>query len=94
MFSLRKLGAFGCTYRHLQRYNRILQVLLKYGFSDLIGRLHIDQYLESSWQRLGGALSEATLARLSRPERLRLAFEELGPTFIKLVLLRLGRVPS
>ena len=84
MFSLRKLGAFGRTYRHLQRYNRILQVLLKYGFSDLIGRLHIDQYLESSWQRLGGALPEATLARLSRPERLRLAFEELGPTFIKL----------
>ena len=84
MFSLRKLGVFGRTYRHLQRYNRILQVLLKYGFSDLVGRLHIDQYLESGWQRLGGSLPEENLARLSRPERLRLAFEELGPTFIKL----------
>ncbi len=84
MFSLRKLGVFGRTYRHLQRYNRILQVLLKYGFSDLVGRLHIDQYLESGWQRLGGTLPEENLARLSRPERLRLAFEELGPTFIKL----------
>ncbi len=84
MFSLRNLGAFGRTYRHLQRYNRILQVLLKYGFSDLINRLHIDQYLESGWQRLRGNQPEERVERLSRPERLRLAFEELGPTFVKL----------
>ncbi len=84
MFSLRNLGAFGRTYRHLQRYNRILQVLLRYGFSDLINRLHIDQYLESGWQRLKGNQPEERVERLSRPERLRLAFEELGPTFIKL----------
>lgn len=84
MFSLRKLGAFGRTYRHLQRYNRILQVLLKYGFSDLIHRLHIDEYLESGWQRLKGSQPEEPLARISRPERLRMAFQELGPTFIKL----------
>ena len=84
MFSLRKLGAFGRTYRHLQRYNRILQVLLKYGFSDLVDRLHIEQYLESGWQRLRGARPEAPIERISRPERLRLAFQELGPTFIKL----------
>ena len=85
MFSLRKLGRFGRTYRHLHRYNRILQVLLKYGFNDLINRLHIDQYFESGWQRLKGNRSEEQgPERLSRPERLRLAFEELGPTFIKL----------
>lgn len=84
MFSIRKLGAFGRTYRHLQRYNRILQVLLKYGFSDLVDRLHIEQYLESGRQRLRGARPEAPIERISRPERLRLAFEELGPTFIKL----------
>ncbi len=84
MFSLRKLGAFGRTYRHLQRYNRILQVLLKYGFSDLINRLHIDQYLETGWQLLRGSQPEERLERMSRPMRLRLAFEELGPTFIKL----------
>ena len=84
MFSLRKLGTFGRTYRHLQRYNRILQVLLRYGFSDLIHRLHIDQYLDFGWQRLQGNQPEERLSRVSRPERLRLAFEELGPTFIKL----------
>ena len=84
MFSIRKLGAFGRTYRHLQRYNRILQVLLKYGFSDLVDRLHIEQYLESGRQRLWGVRPEEPIERISRPERLRLAFEELGPTFIKL----------
>ena len=82
MFSLSKLGSFARTYRHLNRYNRIMQVLLKYGFSDLISRLHIDQYLESGWQLISGK-QEESVERLSRPERLRLAFEELGPTFIK-----------
>ena len=43
MFSIRKLGAIGRTYRHLNRYHRILRVLFKYGFNDLVDRLHIDQ---------------------------------------------------
>ena len=83
MFSIRKLGAIGRTYRHLNRYHRILQVLFKYGFNDLVDRLHIDQYLESGLQMINRKPREQ-LARLSRPERLRLVFEELGPTFIKL----------
>ena len=83
MFSIRKLGAIGRTYRHLNRYHRILRVLFKYGFNDLVDRLHIDQYLESGLQMINRKPREQ-IARLSRPERLRLVFEELGPTFIKL----------
>ena len=83
MFSIRKLGAIGRTYRHLNRYHRILRVLFKYGFNDLVDRLHIDQYLESGLQMINRKPREQ-VARLSRPERLRLVFEELGPTFIKL----------
>ena len=83
MFSIRKLGAIGRTYRHLNRYQRILRVLFKYGFHDLVDRLHIDQYLESGLQMINRKPREQ-IARLSRPERLRLVFEELGPTFIKL----------
>jgi ubiquinone biosynthesis protein len=83
MFSIRKLGAIGRTYRHLNRYQHILRVLFKYGFNDLIDRLHIDQYLESGLQMINRKPREQ-IARLSRPERLRLVFEELGPTFIKL----------
>ena len=83
MFSIRKLGAIGRTYRHLNRYHRILRVLFKYGFDDLVDRLHIDQYLESGLRMINRKPREQ-IARLSRPERLRLVFEELGPTFIKL----------
>ncbi|MCL7489198.1 MAG: AarF/ABC1/UbiB kinase family protein [Desulfobulbaceae bacterium] len=83
MFSIRKLGAIGRTYRHLNRYHRILRVLFKYGFEDLVEMLHIDQYLESGLQMINRKPREQ-IEKLSRPERLRLAFEELGPTFIKL----------
>lgn len=83
MFSIRKLGAIGRTYRHLNRYHRILRVLFKYGFDDLVDRLHIDQYLESGLRMINRKPREQ-IARLSRPQRLRLVFEELGPTFIKL----------
>jgi len=83
MFSIRKIGAISRTYRHLNRYHRILRVLFKYGFNDLVDRLHIDQYLESGLQMINRKPREQ-ISRLSRPERLRLVFEELGPTFIKL----------
>lgn len=83
MFSIRKLGAIGRTYRHLNRYHRILRVLFKYGFDDLVERLHIDQYLESGLQMINRK-PRPQVQRLSRPQRLRMAMEELGPTFVKL----------
>ncbi len=83
MFSIRQLGAINRTYRHLNRYQRILRVLFKYGFNDLVDRLHIDQYLETGLQMINRKPREQ-LDRHSRPERLRMAMEELGPTFIKL----------
>lgn len=83
MFSIRQLGAINRTYRHLSRYQRILRVLFKYGFSDLVDRLHIDQYLETGLQMINRKPREQ-LDRHSRPALLRMALEELGPTFIKL----------
>lgn len=83
MFSIRQLGAINRTYRHLNRYQRILRVLFKYGFSDLVERLHIDQYLETGLQMINRKPREQ-LDRHTRPARLRMALEELGPTFIKL----------
>ena len=82
MFSIKKIGAINKTYRHLNRYQRILRVLFKYGFSDVLERLHIDQYLESGLQMINRKPREQ-IDKLSRPERLRMSLEELGPTFIK-----------
>jgi len=83
MFSIRQLGVVHRTYRHLNRYRRILRVLFKYGFDDLVDRLHIDQYLETGLQMINRKPREQ-IDRHSRPERLRMVLEELGPTFIKL----------
>ncbi|MDH3346965.1 MAG: AarF/UbiB family protein [Desulfobulbaceae bacterium] len=83
MFSIKKLGAISRTYNHLNRYHQILRVLFKYGFNDLVERLHLDQYLESGLKMINRKPREQ-LEKHSRPERLRMALEELGPTFIKL----------
>jgi ubiquinone biosynthesis protein len=83
MLSIRKIGVIGRTYRHLNRYRQILTILFKYGFGDLLERLKIDQYIEAGLQ----AISKKRIDRvekLTRPQRLRMAFEELGPTYIKL----------
>jgi len=82
MLSIRKIGVIGRTYRHLNRYRQILTVLFKYGFGDLLEMLKIDQYLEVGLQMISRNRG-ARLERLNRPQRLRMAFEELGPTYIK-----------
>lgn len=83
MISIRKIGIIGRTYRHLNRYRQILAVLFKYGFGDLIETLKIEQYIEIGLQMISRKRRER-LEKLSRAERIRMALEELGPTYIKL----------
>lgn len=83
MISIRKIGVIGRTYRHLNRYRQILGVLFKYGFGDLIETLKIEQYIEIGLQMISFKRRER-LDKLTRAERIRMALEELGPTYIKL----------
>ncbi len=83
MLSIRKIGVFGRTYRHLNRYRQILGVLFKYGFGDLVDLLKIEQYIEIGLQMISRKKRDR-VERLTRAVRIRMAFEELGPTFIKL----------
>ena len=83
MLSIRKLGAIGRTYHHIGRYRRIIQILFKYGFGELLDTLKIEQYIELGLQKISRKHRE-TVERLTAPERFRLALEDLGPTFIKL----------
>ena len=83
MISIRKIGVIGRTYRNLNRYRQILAVLLKYGFDDIIELLRIDQYIEIGLKMLKRGRGEGEV-RHSRAVRLRMAIEELGPTFIKM----------
>ena len=82
MLNIRKISATSRTFRNLGRYREILTILFKYGFGELIDTLKIEQYLEISLQMLFKKQPK-NLEKLSRPERIRLVFEELGPTFIK-----------
>ena len=83
MLSIRKIGVVGRTYRNLNRYRQILAILFKYGFGDLLELLKIEQYVEVGLQLISRN-RRYRLEKLSRAERVRMAFEELGPTYVKL----------
>lgn len=70
-------------YRHITRYGEIVSVLVKYGFGDLLSRLNIEKYL-SVGKRLFRVKQRKHIEAISRWDRVRMALEELGPTFIKL----------
>ncbi|MBW2562789.1 MAG: AarF/ABC1/UbiB kinase family protein, partial [Deltaproteobacteria bacterium] len=83
MLSIKKIGVIGRTYRNLNRYRQILTVLFRYGYGDLIDRLKIDQYIEIGLQMISRK-SRVRVEKLTRAERIRMALEELGPTYVKL----------
>ena len=83
MLSIRKIGVIGRTYRHLNRYRQILSILIKFGFGDLIDRLNLEQYIDIGIQMISRKQRDREEKR-TRAERMRMAVEELGPTYIKL----------
>ncbi|MBS3758123.1 MAG: AarF/ABC1/UbiB kinase family protein [Desulfobacterales bacterium] len=83
MLSLKKISATGFTYRHFARYRQILTVLFKYGFETILGPFQVEKYLESCFQLVSKKRRDL-VSTCTRAERVRMALEELGPTFIKL----------
>lgn len=71
------------TVRDLGRLQEIAAVLVKYGYGDLVRRIGLSDVLERAGKLLHLRHSEQH-ARLSSAQRVRLALEALGPTFIKL----------
>jgi len=71
------------TWRHLRRYRQVLGVLLKYGLDDVVDIARKDLI-----GRFGGQiiprLKRDIDSGMSRAERMRLAAEALGPTFVKM----------
>jgi len=78
------------TYRSVGRVREIINVFLKYGFGRIIDQIHFQRFipLRTRLKTFGHwpALKGPTV-----PERLRMAFAELGPTFIKLAQLLSSR---
>ncbi len=68
--------------RDLGRLREILGVLVRHGFGDTVRRLGLADTLERAGARLHWQ-PPTDLARLEPPVQVRLALEELGPTFVK-----------
>ena len=69
--------------RELPRLHEIASVFIRHGLGDFVQRIGIAGLLERAGQMLSwGAASESV--KLDPAQRLRLALEELGPTFVKL----------
>lgn len=68
--------------RSIKRYRQIGGVLFKYGFDQILEYLNLSHFVARG-RRLFRR-DEQRLAQLSPAERMRLALEELGPTFVKL----------
>ena len=68
--------------RHLARYRRIAEVLARHGFGAVIAQLGLADRLNIPRRLLRRGVEESE--RVPPAVRLRLALEELGPTFIKL----------
>jgi len=68
--------------RSIKRYRQIGKVLFKYGFDHLLEYLNLSHFIARGRRLLHR--EESKFAQLAPAERMRLALEELGPTFVKL----------
>ena len=71
-----KFSKIGATVNELGRAREIIGIVVKYGFSEWVRNNGLGKYLVSK-KRL------ARIESLTKWERIRMAVEELGPTFIK-----------
>ncbi len=76
--------------RDVGRLNTIAGVLIRHGLGDVVHRLGLTDRLDKAGQALMWDHA-ADLARLETPVQVRLAMEDLGPTFVKLGQILAGR---
>jgi len=67
----------------ISRLHDIASILVRYGFGDLVSRIGLTNALERAGRALHWNNTEE-FAQMSPPKRVRLALEEMGPTFVKL----------
>jgi ubiquinone biosynthesis protein len=77
-----RLRRIGRAVEHVQRFRVIVGVFFKYGYGDLAQRLPLPAAIHLPFRKTRESQEE--IAALTPPQRLRRAFEELGPAFVKL----------
>jgi len=71
------------TYRNIGRIRQIVNVLLKHGFGQFVEQINLQRFIPLK-KRIRFFGQWPVVERHTMPERLRMAFGELGPSFIKL----------
>jgi len=71
------------TFKNIKRIRKIIQVLLKYGFEDVVVNTPLKKLVPKK-MRLSWLRQDRPVFEYTRWERIRMVFEELGATFIKL----------
>ncbi|MCB0515604.1 MAG: AarF/ABC1/UbiB kinase family protein [Chitinophagales bacterium] len=74
--------SIGQTIKNLNRGREIIQILLKYGFEEVVINTPLKNFIPQN-KRLNWLGKEKPVFEYTRWERIRMAAEELGPTFIK-----------
>ncbi len=77
-------GVISRTYHHVQRYREVVAVFIKYGFDEFLQLIHGNRYLNSVFRISRRNKRTKVALERSRPVRLRLALQDLGPTFVKM----------
>lgn len=70
---------FTNRYRHIGRYREIVNILSKHGLGQILDLLGLNLHFRAFWRK-----KEVEEPPITTAQRLRMVFEELGPTFIKL----------
>jgi ubiquinone biosynthesis protein len=81
--TISSLLKFWNTYKNINRIRQIVNVLLKHGFGQFIEQINLKRFIPLR-KRIKYFARWQEVERHTIPERLRMAFSELGPSFIKL----------
>lgn len=71
------------TWRNLGRLRQIIAILVKYGFEDIVANSTLRNFVPENL-RLRWLRQDKPALQYTRWERIRMAAEELGPTFVKM----------
>jgi ubiquinone biosynthesis protein len=67
--------------KHVQRYRQVVSILTKYGFGEFFGQIRFWEYINIEKRLLH---RNREFGGLTTAQRMRLAIQELGPTFVKM----------
>ena len=68
--------------KEIKRYNKLLSVLAKYGFEDVMGSKQLKKIVPKNYLKKHPDTQK--ILSFSKYERIRMVLEELGPTYVKL----------